>query len=359
MTSNPQSPVYAEAEACDARGAHDEAVNILARATQAGDHLAKTRLGKRLLVGDRAPYLPKEGAEFILEAAQDGIAEAVSMVAVFQATGIYQPKDWSIALDTLCHAAVLGAHSAREQLLLLSPAVEPAEMSELLGKPDAQYWRKVKEGISLDTWLQEVPGQTLNEDPLIKTFSEILPGPICQWLVRRSKKKLQPALVYDAENQRNVQSTTRTNSIAEFNLAENEFLNFLIQQKMSAACGIPMQQMEGTAILNYQPGEEISPHYDFVDPSMDNYEEEVRTNGQRIITFLIYLNEAYEGGETVFTELGISFKGSTGDGIYFVNSLPDNSADTRTRHAGTPTTSGEKWILSQFIRNRSVNYVLV
>ena len=229
---------------------------------------------------------------------------------------------------------------------------------DLLDKQDEKYWQELRDGISLDPWLQEIPGRSLCEDPVIKTFPELLPQSICQWLIRRSKEKLQPALVYDAENQRNYKSETRTNSIAEFNLAENEFLNFLIQEKMSAACGIPMQQMEGTAILNYQPGEEISPHYDFVDPDMDNYDEEVKNNGQRIITFLIYLNDGFKDGETIFTELDLSFKGNIGDGIFFVNSLPDGSANTQTRHAGTPPTSGEKWIVSQFIRNRNVKYIL-
>lgn len=127
---------------------------------------------------------------------------------------------------------------------------------------------------------------------------------------------------------------------------------------MSIACNIPMKQMEGTAILHYKPGEEISEHFDFVDPNLPNYEQEIRDNGQRIITFLIYLNEEYEGGETAFTELDLSYKGQTGDGIYFVNALPDGSSDLRTKHAGRPTSSGEKWIVSQFIRNREVKYVL-
>src|SRR5690606_23003470 len=49
----------------DAAGRHDEAVNELARATQAGDIDAMTELGKRLVLGDRAPLLPDEGARFL------------------------------------------------------------------------------------------------------------------------------------------------------------------------------------------------------------------------------------------------------------------------------------------------------
>ena len=342
----------------DSQGEHDEAINVLSRAVMDGDRLAKTVLGKRLFVGDRSPYLPREGAQFILEAAQEGVADAVSVVAVFQATGIFQQKSWPDALNTLCHAATLGSEIAREQLILLAEKGEPARESGLLSNNEGAHWQDVKNSIPLGSWIDDISGETLNESPEVKIFRNLLPPPICRWLIRLSKERLKPALVYDAANRRNYVSETRTNSIAEFNLMENEFLHFLIQQKMSAASGIPMQQMEGTAILNYQPGEEISPHFDFVDPKMDNYDHEIATNGQRIMTFLIYLNEEYEGGETVFTELDLSFKGNTGDGMYFINSLPDGSADTRTRHSGTPPTSGEKWIVSQFIRNREVKYIL-
>lgn len=356
-TAHP-SPVLAEAEVLDAQGNHDEAINVLALATQKGDLVAKTMLGKRLLVGDRSPYLPQEGASFILEAAHGGNPDAVSVVAVFQATGTYQPKSWLHALATLGHAAGLGSASAREQLVLLTETGEPAVAPELLENNNPQHWQQLSAQVNPDNWLKEPAGNVLNEEPMIKTFEQLLTGPVCRWLIRLSRERLKPALVYDAENRRNYKSETRTNSIAEFNLAENELLHFLIQQKMSAACGIPMVQMEGTAILNYQPGEEISDHFDFVDPDMPNYHQEIRDNGQRIITFLIYLNDDYEGGETVFTELDVSFKGKTGDGIFFVNALPDGEPDKRSKHAGRPPSSGEKWIISQFIRNREVKYVL-
>lgn len=357
-SSSPASPVLIEAKSFDDQGNHDEAINVLARATQQGDTEAKTRLGKRMLVGDRCPYLPRDGASFILEAAQAGNAEAVALVAVFQATGIFQPKSWPHALATLSHAAALGSMPAREQLFLLAHMGEPHNDPDLIAMDDQQYWQKLFTKVDLESWLKAPEGHVLNTDPAIKTFKGLLPAPVCRWLIRLSGNRLKPALVYDAENRRNYKSETRTNSIAEFNLVENEVLHFMVQQKMSAACNVPMVQMEGTAILNYKPGEEISEHYDFVNPGLTNYEQEIRDNGQRIITFLIYLNNEYEGGETVFTELDKSYRGDTGDGIYFVNALPDGTSDPRTRHAGRPTTQGEKWIVSQFIRNQEVKYIL-
>jgi hypothetical protein len=350
--------VLAAAEVFDARGDHDEAINVLARATQQGNLIAKTRLGKRLLVGDRAPYLPREGAEFILEAAQAGYHEAVAQVAVFQCIGVCQRKNWQQALNTLAQAAALGSHTAREQLVLLAHAGEPAVDERLLANPDPDHWRRLPTAINLRQWLSSPPGNILNEAPLIKAFPDFLPAPVCRRLIRLSRPRLKPALVYDAVNKRNYQSPARTNSIAEFNLVENDLIHFLIQEHMSAACGVPMRQMEGTAILNYLPGQEISDHYDFIDPALPNYQQEIAENGQRIITFLIYLNDDYRDGETVFPKLNLRHKGRTGEGLFFVNALADGASDLRALHAGTPPAAGEKWVVSQFIRNREVKYIL-
>ena len=358
MNKTLSDSVLAEAEQFDAKGDHDEAVNVLARATQRGDPIAKTRLGKRLLVGDRAPYLPKEGAGFVLEAAHEGVSEAIALVAVFQSIGIYQQKNWDQALQTLAHAAALGLESAREQLVLLAEAGDPDSDRNLLANPDPGFWSRYPGNINLRKWLSSPPGTTLNEDPLIKSFPDFLPAPLCQRLIRLSRPRLKPALVYDAVKKHNYQSSTRTNSIAEFNLVENDLIHFLMQERMSAACGIPMVQMEGTAILNYQPGQEIADHYDFVDPDLPNYQQEIAENGQRIITFLIYLNDDYSGGETVFPKLDICHKGKTGEGLFFTNALANGDSDLRALHTGTAPQTGEKWVVSQFIRNREVKYIL-
>jgi prolyl 4-hydroxylase len=354
---NNSNKVLQEAAGFDAAGNHDEAVNTLARATQSGDLVAMTALGKRLLVGDRAPYLPREGAGMVLEAAGKGVPEAIAQVAVFQCTGIYQPKNWQHSIATLTVAARSGWMPARQQLLLLhGRTLEECEQARQTGEDS--FWQQLGQTLELQSWLSPASGAVLNDAPLVRHFTDFLPLPICRLLIHQSSTRLQPALVYDPVNKRNIRYKTRTNSIAQFNLVENDIVHFLLQEKMSAACGIPMIQMEATAILNYQPGEEISNHFDFVDPELPNYDQEIAENGQRVITFLIYLNDDYTGGETAFPKLGIEHKGRAGEGLYFVNALPDGAPDLRTLHAGKPPLTGEKWIVSQFIRNRPVKYIL-
>lgn len=358
MQAEPLHPKIPLSESLDAAGRHDDAINELALATQAGDLEAMTRLGKRLVVGDRAPYLPREGAGFIFDAATKGRAEAVALMALFQCTGIFQRLNWSDALTTLGHAAELGWQSAREQLLLLANGPSATGPIVPIVGDNAQAWRKLADSIDLGAWLTAPPGVVVLEDPLIKSFPGFLPPAFRERLIAQSRRRLKPARVYDPVHKRDIHSGTRTNSIAEFNLIENEVIHFLLQERMASACGVPKVQFEATAILHYKPGEQIRNHYDFVDTDLPDYDREIAENGQRIITFLIYLNDDYAGGETAFPKLDISHKGQAGEGFFFTNALPDGAPDHRVLHAGTPPLSSEKWIVSQFIRNRQVKYVI-
>ena len=104
-------------------------------------------------------------------------------------------------------------------------------------------------------------------------------------------------------------------------------------------------------VLHYRVGQQIRPHFDFIDTAAPDYEQQIREQGQRMITFLLYLNEGYDGGETTFPELGIVNRGRRGEGLYFINSRADRSADRQMLHTGSPPTRGEKWIVTQFIRD--------
>ncbi len=79
-------------------GRHDDAINALARATQSGDIEAMTELAKRLIIGDRAPLLPQEGAKMLLDATVAGNAEAALRLAVLKALGAHMPQSWTDAI---------------------------------------------------------------------------------------------------------------------------------------------------------------------------------------------------------------------------------------------------------------------
>ena len=186
----------------------------------------------------------------------------------------------------------------------------------------------------------------------MRCFGEFITDQACDWLIARARGRLKRALIYDPAHGGDVADQMRTNSVAGFDLMDADVVQIAIQHRMAAVVGLPVHNMEGPTVLHYAVGQEITNHFDFVNPEIPNYDDEIRRRGERIITFLIYLNDDYGGGETDFPELGVRHKGRRREGLFFVNALPNGKPDTRMVHAGRAPTSGEKWIFSQFIRNR-------
>jgi prolyl 4-hydroxylase len=174
---------------------------------------------------------------------------------------------------------------------------------------------------------------------------------MCRWFIERARGRLSRALVYEAISREVMARPTRTNTAAAFNLVDTDLLFVLAQLRMSACLGVPLRHFEAVTVLHYDVGEEITEHYDFIDPNLPDYQQQIAQQGDRVVTFLVYLNDDYGAGQTAFPRLGIDHKGTRGEGVYFVNA-GSGGADTRTLHAGRSPAGGEKWIISQFVRDR-------
>jgi prolyl 4-hydroxylase len=334
----------------DAAGNHDEAINVLARGVQKGDVICTRLLGQRLLTGDRAPLMPAQGLDFLGEALGKGDGEAGARAAAILALGANVPTNWRLALDFLRRSAAAGWASAQQQLLALSEDRELAVRAAAASQVD---WVQVAASVDLALWRKAPPPNIKSQDPRVSVFENMVRPELCQFFISLAPGRLKEAKVYDPVHRRDIVVSDRNNTQAVFDLGCVEFAHSLLQARMAAACGILERHMEAPAVLHYSPGQEIINHYDFVDPqTTPDYPGEIARNGQRLVTFLLYLNDDYDGGETDFPDLKISYKGRTGDGIYFVNALADLSPDLRMLHAGRPTTRGEKWLITQFVRSR-------
>lgn len=352
----PLSPEVLRAEQSDAGGAHGDAIDHLVAGMRKKDVEATTRLGKRLLVGDRAPCLPNDAARFIAEASQQGGAEAAALLAVLYAVGASRRHGVGDALESLIVAAERGWPQAQAQLEVLAKPLGPHES---LGgtRPlthAARSWRELGRSVDLAAWCTPGTATDLSESPLVRSYPSFATEAVCRWLIDRARGRLSRALVYEAVRKEVMARPTRTNTAAAFNMVETDFVCVLVQLRMAACLGIPFRQFEPITVLHYDEGEEITDHFDFVDPHLPSYAQEIAQHGQRVVTFLVYLNDDYRAGETAFPRLGISHKGRTGEGLFFVNALADGGADVRTLHAGRTPMNGEKWIVSQFVRDRAI-----
>jgi len=113
-----------------------------------------------------------------------------------------------------------------------------------------------------------------------------------------------------------------------------------LNRRFAAITGTKVECGEPLHVLRYAPGQEYRPHFDAI-PGAQN---------QRTWTVLVYLNDAYEGGATLFDQLNIQFRGAPGDALVFRNADQDGIPDPRLRHAGAPVAAGVKWLATRWIR---------
>ena len=336
MTDSQPSPALILAGQHDQAGRHVESAEVLRTASLQGDLLAMSELGHRLLIGDRAPKTPKHALALLEGAANKGEGRALARIAALTGAGAYVKQDWPKALKLLGMAAEAGDESAQGQLQSLQP--EHSTQGD---------WHRLAAQVPLEYWLSAAEGEILHEK--VCRIPKLAPLSVCRWLISRSANRLGPALVYDSVSREVQRHEMRTNSMAMFDYSNFDVVQFLLQERMSRTCLYPIQHFEAPMVLHYAVGQQIKPHFDFIDANAADYELQIKEQGQRMVTFLLYLNEGYEGGETSFPKLEISNQGKAGSGLFFINANPDLSPDRRMLHIGAPPTVGEKWIVTQFI----------
>jgi hypothetical protein len=286
----------------------------------------------------------------LIEAASEqGVAEATEKCALFEAIGIGRPSNWARALDKLQLAAEQGGAGAQGQLLVLArTAPDPGEQNAA-GQAD---WRFVRDCINLDQLLGSGTREALSDSPRVRAIRGFATPAECDWLIERARPRLKPAMVYDGGGNE-VVDPARTNSSTEFQIVDMDLVIEIIRSRISRALRVPLAAFELTQFLHYRPGQEFRLHHDYLDPANPEHRKHLETHGQRIATFLIYLNEQFEGGETDFPRAGVRFRGDTGDAIFWANVGPDGEPNLASVHTGRPPSSGEKWVLSQWVRDRA------
>lgn len=303
----------------------------------------------RVLVGGQGELADPLGATSLYKAAlEQGSGGAAARLAVLAAVGVARPADWTEALDRLAEGAELGWRPAQRQLAVL------AGREDLAGRTGgAALWRTVRGEIDLKTLLKPPAARRVHMTPAIMLMDGLATRGMCKWIVSRARGRLQRAMIVDYDSGRQAPDPIRTGLDAGFGLVDTDVVIVLTQERLARASGLIVHQQEAPHVLSYEPGQEYRPHYDFLNPGVPAFAEQLSIMGQRVATCLTWLNEDYEGGETAFPKIGWRHKGKTGDAMLFLNVTPENRRpDPLTLHAGLPPTRGHKLLLSQWIRDR-------
>lgn len=301
-----------------------------------------TLRGTQLLTGRDAPLMPSQGIADLTRASELGGGEAAAILATLAGMGVGGPPDWPRALGLLALAAERGAEPARGQLRLLAE------------EPDADDgWATLAGRVDIGPWTLPPARRPICEAPRIRMLDAFITPAVCAWLIGLGASRLTQARVYDAQTGAAGLDKARTNSAFELSVVDVDVVTVLVRARIAAAAGAPVAAFEPPQLLHYAVGETFGRHYDYLDVAQPGFAKDVAEHGQRVLTALIYLNEGYEGGVTSFPRAGIEVRGRTGDGVMFANVDRANAVDPMSLHAGEPPTSGEKWVFSQWIRDRA------
>ena len=323
------------------QGRHVEAGRLLRQVAQGGHAPAMSLLGYQMLSGRGAPLDRVSGVRMIVAAADKGDATACTLAAALVAAGVFGGSDWPRALNYLRQGAEAGFPMAQAQLRLLAGRT-------------GDDWRGLRREIDIKAWRAAPKPQVLSRDPSVKAFVGVASPAVCDWIIARARDRLAPAMVYDGAAGKAVDAT-RSNSALELGLVDLDLVVLALRERLAAVSGLPVMNMNAPQVLHYAVGQTFAPHVDFFDPAIPAQAMQIASIGQRAATALVYLNdEGLEGGETDFPLLPLRHRGRRGDALVFFNLDAAGQPDRRTVHAGLPPTRGEKWLLSQWIRDRQL-----
>jgi len=226
------------------------------------------------------------------------------------------------------------------------------EAAAKAGEPNASRQLELMTQMPLDQLLAPPAPERLTPHARIAVARGFAPPGFSEWMIERAAPALIPAAVNDARG-----TAIRTATTCGFGPQERDLILAVLQERAARLIGVPIAYHEPPTVISYEPGQLFAMHADFVEPSIPQFQADLQKFGQRTGTFITYLNDDFEGAETLFPDLDIKFRGAPGDAIFFANVLPDGSPDYTTKHCGLPPIRGRKWVFSQWIRSKPFPYL--
>jgi prolyl 4-hydroxylase len=266
---------------------------------------------------------------WIVEQAQAGhAAEAVLRTMI--ASGWQE----DVALDAL-ESTLRGHLEQQAQAKGLPPAS---------AVPDAAL---AESPVTIDAGDRQVDVLQAMYNPRIVLFGNLLSADECEQLIALARPRMARSLTVATRTGGEEVNDDRTSNGMFFQRGENELVQ-RIEARIARLLNWPVENGEGLQVLQYRPGAEYKPHYDYFDPAEPGTPTILKRGGQRVGTLVMYLAEPAKGGGTTFPDIHLEVFPKRGHGVFFSYERPHPS--TRTLHGGAPVLAGEKWIATKWLR---------
>lgn len=318
-------------------------IRDIKQAAKNGDLHALAQLGVYYLLGHQIPRDVKRGFENIQEAAKTGEISSQTLLATLYASGMGTKENWGEAYNWLVLAAQNGDPRAVDQVTYFLP--------ELALPTTKMTWQGVRDHLGTLHDRFELDYTVHHTQPLIRSQRNFLDQRTCDYVIKVAQPFLARAYVNDALGGA-VLDESRTNMAMSFFPLENDLVIQTINKKISTFMNHPIEQAEPLSVLHYKPGQSYRDHYDYFNPDFPAHVPHLQAGGQRTKTFLVYLNDDYECGETCFPKLDWKFEGRSGEAVVFDNVDSEGHVMVNSLHAGLPPTNGEKWVISKWLKDK-------
>ena len=253
-------------------------------------------------------------------------AQGVPVQAVLAADSLDQVRD-----------IVVGARAAYGQ-----PTTAAATSGLAVPEPDLSGAPAV-----LDLGDRRVPVVMALTQPRVVVLANLLSDEECDGLIAAACPRIARSLTVETQTGGEAVNADRTSSGMFFRRAETELVA-RIETRIARLLRWPLENGEGLQVLNYQPGAQYKPHYDYFDPAAPGTPTILKRGGQRVGTLVMYLNTPERGGATTFPDVGLEVAPQRGHAVFFSYDRPHPA--TRTLHGGAPVLAGEKWVATKWLR---------
>ena len=190
-------------------------------------------------------------------------------------------------------------------------------------------------------------GRRAMREPRVIVFGGLLSHQECDELMAMAAKRLTRSETVQTDTGASEVNSARTSQGMFFDRGENELCR-RIEARIAALIGWPVDNGEGIQVLNYKPGAEYKPHYDYFDPAQPGTPTILKRGGQRVATVVMYLNDPLVGGGTTFPDVQLEVAPVKGNAVFF--SYERAHPSSKTLHGGAPVVEGEKWVATKWLR---------
>jgi len=166
----------------------------------------------------------------------------------------------------------------------------------------------------------------------------------CAAIVEVIKSKLRPS---EIASNNEYDDSFRTSSTCDLGNLNLDILKDL-DRRICELIGINQSYSEIIQGQHYEVGQEFKAHTDYFEG--DQINEFGGQRGQRTYTFMIYLNDVTEGGETEFYQIDRKIKPSLGKAVIWNNLDKNGSPNPKTLHHAHPVLEGSKTVITKWFR---------